>query len=527
MIANVDDQAGEVGILDPACGDGELIVALIDVLKSKGIKAINATVYDINESSVRIAEERISSAHPDVPLVSKVADFLNQESGRREDLFGAQEYFDFVITNPPYIRTQVLGANESKRLAAQFGLSGKVDIYHAFILALSSKLSSRGVLGAITSNKFMSNKSGKILREKILENYCLREIWDLGDTKPFEAAVLPAVIVATSGSGTSIDPDFVSVYESDKEAGVEVDSLFDGVPLRKSFHVNGGACYKVRAGKLGLEAAYLGEPWVVSDPSSIAWLERVKQKTWKRFGQVSKVRVGIKTTADNVFIKSSVDDFGQAEPELIRPLTTHGVAGRYRRTSAPLKYVLYTHRSVGGRKKPVDIDEYPVSRDYLTKHYDQLAGRSYIQKAKRNWFEIWVPQDPAKWERPKVVFRDISEKPTFWYDDEGTVVNGDCYWIDMQEDCEDLCFLMMGVANSSFIEAFYDLAFGNKLYSRRRRFLSQYVEKFPLPSPSSAIARKIAALAKSASSSSCQSTIEQAHAEIDRLVWEAFGVERL
>ena len=31
--------------------------------------------------------------------------------------------------------------------------------------------------------------------------------------------------------------------------------------------------------------------------------------------------------------------------------------------------------------------------------------------------------------KAKIIFRDIVEHPTFWLDIDGTVVNGDCYWI--------------------------------------------------------------------------------------------------
>ena len=56
----------------------------------------------------------------------------------------------------------------------------------------------------------------------------------------------------------------------------------------------------------------------------------------------------------------------------------------------------------------------------------------------------------------------------------------------------------MGVSNSTFLEYYYDLHFGNKLYSGKRRFITQYVEKFPLPDPDSKEAAKIIKFAKAA-----------------------------
>ncbi len=70
-------------------------------------------------------------------------------------------------------------------------------------------------------------------------------------------------------------------------------------------------------------------------------------------------------------------------------------------------------------------------------------------------------------------------------DKEGTIVNGDCYWLINDNDNmpENILWLVLAVANSHFIEDFYDIKFQNKLYSNRRRFITQYVEQFPIPDP--------------------------------------------
>ena len=65
---------------------------------------------------------------------------------------------------------------------------------------------------------------------------------------------------------------------------------------------------------------------------------------------------------------------------------------------------------------------------------------------------------------------------------DGTIVNGDCYWLAATDDKTTvLLWLALAVGNSSFIEAFYDRRFNNKLYAGRRRFITQYVEHFPIP----------------------------------------------
>lgn len=81
----------------------------------------------------------------------------------------------------------------------------------------------------------------------------------------------------------------------------------------------------------------------------------------------------------------------------------------------------------------------------------------------------------------------------------------------------------MAVANSPFIEKFYDIKFNNKLYSGRRRFVTQYVEKFPLPNPSLEQSKKIIALSKKAFNEVDGEDFLKIKQAIDDLVWQSFS----
>lgn len=100
---------------------------------------------------------------------------------------------------------------------------------------------------------------------------------------------------------------------------------------------------------------------------------------------------------------------------------------------------------------------------------------------------------------------------------------GDCYWITLRPSRErSWLLLMLAVANSTFITRYYDIAFHNKLYAGRRRFMTQYVKHFPLPDPDHPLSRRIVELAESLVEAPDGSPrIED---EIDALTWAAFGV---
>jgi hypothetical protein len=253
----------------------------------------------------------------------------------------------------------------------------------------------------------------------------------------------------------------------------------------------------------------------------------VQRHTARTFGQIGKIRVGVKTCADKIFIRHDWEAATNGEmPELLRPLTTHHGAGRYRATTPKkVRHILYPHAVIDGQRRASDLDQFPKSRAYLEANRAALEGRTYVIEGGRKWYEIWVPQDPASWSCPKLVFRDISERPTFWLDLDGSVVNGDCYWMIAANEREtELLWLAVAVANSTFIEAFYDHCFNNKLYAGRRRFITQYVEQFPLPDPATPLAQTIIAKAKAIYEANHAPTVEGMERELDKLVWQAFGL---
>ncbi len=187
--------------------------------------------------------------------------------------------------------------------------------------------------------------------------------------------------------------------------------------------------------------------------------------------------------------------------------------------------VLYTHFCENGKRRTIDIDNYPNAKEYLLSHEAQLKDRKYVIEAGRKWFEIWVPQNPDLWSNPKLVFPDISAYPRFCFDTGGKIVNGNCYWIVAKSESDiDKLLLIQGVANSKLMTRYHDLVFNNKLYSGRRRYLSQYVERYPLPDVKSNEAKEIVQIVKNLNSIRESVNILQLEENLEVAVAKAFGV---
>lgn len=389
------------------------------------------------------------------------------------------------------------------------------------------------MLGLLCSNRFLTTKGGHSLRSMLLSHYELAELWDLGDTKLFEAAVLPAVVVArrvnkpAAGSGT-----FVRVYEDE----APVDRAPTNGSLLSALEAGSEGTVQVLDRRFIVERGQLvapsaKQPWQLSSASGSRWLGLVKRHAAGRFGDIGPIRVGIKTTADRVFIRPSWDDFPEEvrpEEALLRPLLTHRVAARWRAEEHAKSgwRVLYTHEMRGGRRRPIDLSEWPRAAAYLEQHRERLEGRGYVLKAGRAWYEIWVPQRPDAWAPPKLVWPDISERPRFFLDLSGSIVNGDCYWLSCGGRSDEEVALALAVANSSFALQYYDRCCGNRLYAGRRRFITQYLEELPMPEASAAATRDVAGMVDQLRAGADTET-GAVEAALDAAVFELFGLKEV
>jgi type I restriction-modification system DNA methylase subunit len=530
-------ESQRISILDPACGEGELLLSIANKVKTLGINQFQIRGYDTNTEYLDVAKSNLSDIKG-ITVNFLKQDFLESEGAivEKSDLFHqtkGSELADIIIANPPYVRTQILGTKKAQELAKRFNLTGRVDLYYPFLIAMTNVLIEGGLIGVITSNRYLFTKSGESIRKFLLDNYDILEVIDLGDTKLFEAAVLPAIFIGRKKTGRKkiSNPSlFAKIYEEPERNGVRnvinSNTLFDILKSNKSgYYLVGNKRYHYSVGLLK-HSLKRTDIWQMTNEEENKWIEIIKSNTFSLIGDLFKVRVGVKSCADNVFIKEDwQNEYIKPEEKLFKKLISQENIKRWRGALENDLHILYPYYSKDGKRFVYDLKDFPIAKEYFEANRPQLESRTYVIESGRSWYEIWVPQNPALWALPKIVFPDISLDSRFYYDDQGSVVNGNCYWISaMNERENELLFLIQGVANSRLMSQYHDLCFNNKLYSGRRRYFSQYIEKYPIPDPNKSESIKIIEIVKQLNTlSSLNQEVTDLENELNNFVEKAFG----
>ena len=545
-----DAESERVRVLDPACGDGALLTALYDQLPTPSREHVVFEGLDTDAEAVETTQRHLEDRDARAGTL-RAGDFLEWVARfaphRQLSLLGEDdpeppdERPDWIVANPPYVRTQVLGAERSQRLARLFGLSGRVDLYQAFLVGMISALEPGGTLAVLTSNRFMSTRGASDLRDHMRRHLEFQSLIDLGDTKLFDAGVLPAILVAhkpRESTRSALAPDHSTrIYERELEDEALDDSISEVDSTSELLHAETSGLrrlddrvFDVRSGAPRIVDAP-HRPWAIVTEDEADWLDRIESRATHTFGDLCEIHVGLKTNADEVFIRDDWEELLsrlQPEPELLHPLLSSRRATRWAPDENDGHRVLYPHRAdEPGRRGTIDLESYPRTRRYLEQHRDRHEERQYLVESGRHWYEHWVPHQPHAWEAPKVVFPDISDEPIFFWDDRGRLVDGNCYWMTSRRhrDNRDVLYLLLGLANSETVARYHDRCFQNRLYAGRRRYITQYVEHYPVPDLDSEAARKIVELARSiVESVQKNEPVGELEAELNETVESAFGL---
>lgn len=173
LLARIGWPHADGNLLDPSAGDGMFLVRAIDKLDLPvdDLGALDRVCgWEIHPDAVESGRARITQhliargwtigfAHRGARQVLTRGDFLIEGPRRAQ--------FRFVAGNPPYIRYGRLPEAFKQLYAASLCDASRGDLLHAFLVRCSEVMTDDGVIGFVTSDRWLLNSTAAALRVEL------------------------------------------------------------------------------------------------------------------------------------------------------------------------------------------------------------------------------------------------------------------------------------------------------------------------------------------------------------------------
>jgi SAM-dependent methyltransferase len=352
-------------ILDPGCGNGEFIDGLLRACSANGWQVPRIVGVELDPPRAAAARERFRR--------------VRQVEVRRGDfLLPANETFEYIIGNPPYV--SILGFSPAERLsyrAAYRTARGRFDLYALFFEQALRLLPPEGRLVFITPEKFLYVETARPLRE-LLRRHHLEEFHFVGETTFGERVTYP--LVSTVAATPNPGPTRV-IRRDGSVSEVRIVTSTSWLPLTEGF------------------------------------VSAASEATITLADVASRISCGVATGADSVFVlpttalSPALAGFAHPTVSGRQILPSHEVA---------LRSSLLAPYDAEGRLLPEEqlgaLGRF--LRDPARRR--QLEGRTCVER--KPWYAYHDSLPLPDILRPKLLCKDITEEPFFVVDRRGDLV---------------------------------------------------------------------------------------------------------
>jgi len=410
-------------ILDPGCGPGAFIEGIIRWCARHRIATPQITGIELDPARHAEATAKFRE-HKTIKVVRR--DFLTRN----------EERFDYIIGNPPYVSIYSFSDEEKAAFRAEYETaSGRFDLYLLFFEQALRLLELGGRLVFITPEKFLYVKTAEPLR-KILAALSVREI-RLADEETFAKLVTYPAITTVDNSPPTRNTEIVLRSQVTRKVrfptdGSSVLPLLNRYPVKHNGPTLADVCVRVSC--------------------------------------------GVATGADEIYVRRMAD----LTPELsaFSYPTISGrqlVPGKERIESRDAMLVPYD-----GAGELLPLSRLGALRRYLSRpeNKEHLGQRVCARRKPWHAFHDSVPLGDIL--RPKLLCKDIAEKPSFWIDRMGTSVPRHSVYYIVPKDpsrLDDLAAYLNSAAALSWMRANCQRAANNFL-----RLQSATLKRLPVPS---------------------------------------------
>ena len=464
---NTFDDFKNVRILEPSCGEGEFVIAIVDRLINFGKRrltvkqlATKLLAVDLVTESLEITKKKVAKllearGYSALEITSLLSQWFVSTDFLLADIVPD---FTHVIGNPPYVRVENVPKSLLSEYRRQFStMTDRADLYVPFYEKCLSLLKDAGRLSFICTDRWTKNTYGRSLRKLINNSYGLELFIDLYGVGAFEKEVMtyPAITQIVKGKceHTVLKHETNFSCSEANEVLSAIQGKSTSLQVRRAI-VNGD------------------KPWLLGSSDQIALIHKLEKKYPLLEETGSKVFIGAATGSNKVYIVDSDYVDSEIEEERLLPVIT---ANELKSGSITWKnkFIVNTYDDSG----VIDLDNYPKLSAYLNSHKEELCKRHIAKKDNAKWFKTIdrVYEQRAKME--KLLIPDISSDPVVLYDKGEYHPNNSIYYVCSKKwNLHALRVVLLSSVTKLFISTY-----STKIAKGYLRFQAQHLRKLRLP----------------------------------------------
>lgn len=517
----------QLRILDPSCGCGAFLIAafryimtwfkhgfstkkqLLSLNPQKTLEFLRTMIFgtDIDDRATQWTRKLLLLTAWDYCLNSAVSksdiknlnipdlkenivctDFLKTLQHDYEMSPLMDKSFDIIIGGPPFVRVQELYksnpelVNEYKRRFVT-ARTGQFDLYMLFIEKSIKLMANEGYLGMSVSSSFLRSQSGSNLR-KLIANTCnVNEVIEFEDSNLYPDASIPIALLQLHKTSEKYITQHICVKG---KGGIR----------RKLSSVNKQDNICVKASKLPATAC-TSVNWILESEKKINLLSEIESDGIPLGKLPIRIRFGIATGADDVFLLKNVEDLNSQlvlaesrclndifvfESSVIRPI----LRGRHIKEYLPVVpqtgciFPYNNNRTIVA--EDILSTKFPRVYKYLNSCRKKLSSRKL--KSGQPWYTFRSAEIFQIMQSPKLVASAINSGSGFALDEHGHILcNNSVVTLYPDINTIDIYFLL-GVLNSSVFKVWNQHRMpklGSGWYSYRLNIM----RKFPVPTSQS------------------------------------------
>lgn len=380
--------------------------------------------------------------------------------------------FDVIIGNPPYIQLQKMGKDSDILQEANFKTYRKTgDIYTLFYEKGLSLLKPKGTLTYITSNTWMRTNFGEGLREFFITDSNPEILLNFEDTRIFPTATVEVNIMVTKRESWNNNLTAVAI---------------------KGDYLPGNSINDYLTNKCIVLYDLDKESWVIVDNDDFEIKNIIESKGLQLKDWKVEMNFALKSGYNDAFFineetKNRLIESDRNSIDVIKPLLRGRNIKKYSYKFDDI-YILYIpwhfplkDDKIQGASKEAENafqKQYPAVYNHLLSFKADLSKRNKAETGIRyEWYALQRASSTFahNYEKDKIVWLAITDKPAFAYDDKKIYVTSPSYI--MVSECPKYHLVVL---NSKLVEWYLDKV-SSSTGQGTNQWTKIFMDKIPIP----------------------------------------------